>query len=147
MSERSATREVGSEAVHRIRPRLCTPMRRSPSSSPRPVPTSLALGASLGSEHAAPEPASTCGVIGLGIDQRGRHGLLDLGVRLYDPSEILAMWEGALAGADQLLEQGSSRDQLVSNIEGYLRDRGRLEGAVIEWSREVERDRLPLKEV
>ena len=37
-----------------------------------------------------------------------------------DASEILATWEGALAGADQLLEQGVfEKIDWVSNIEGY----------------------------
>jgi hypothetical protein len=37
-----------------------------------------------------------------------------------DPSEVLAMWEGALAGANQMLEQGLFEDiSWVSNLEGY----------------------------
>lgn len=37
-----------------------------------------------------------------------------------DPSEVLALWEGALAGANQMLEQGLFEDiNWVSNLEGY----------------------------
>jgi hypothetical protein len=37
-----------------------------------------------------------------------------------DPSEALALWEGALAGASQMLEQGAFEDiNWVSNLEGY----------------------------
>lgn len=37
-----------------------------------------------------------------------------------DPSEVLAMWEGALAGANQMLEQGLFEQiNWVSNLEGY----------------------------
>jgi hypothetical protein len=37
-----------------------------------------------------------------------------------DPAEVLAMWEGALSGASQMLEQGLFEEiNWVSNLEGY----------------------------
>lgn len=49
-----------------------------------------------------------------------------------DPSEILAMWEGALAGANQLLEQGLFEEiNWVSNLEGYAVTEADSKAAVI----------------
>jgi hypothetical protein len=49
-----------------------------------------------------------------------------------DPSEILAAWEGALAGADQMLEQGLFEQiNWVSNLEGYALTEAESKAAVI----------------
>jgi hypothetical protein len=49
-----------------------------------------------------------------------------------DPSEILALWEGALAGASQMLEQGLFEDiNWVSNLEGYAVAEADSKAAVI----------------
>ena len=49
-----------------------------------------------------------------------------------DPSEVLAMWEGALAGANQMLEQGLFEEiNWVSNLEGYAVAEADSKAAVI----------------
>jgi len=49
-----------------------------------------------------------------------------------DPSEVLAMWEGALAGAKQMQEQGLFEEiNWVSNLEGYAVTEADSKAAVI----------------
>jgi hypothetical protein len=49
-----------------------------------------------------------------------------------DPSEILTMWEGVVAGANRLLEQGLFEGiYWVSNLEGYALTEAESKAAVI----------------